>query len=84
MKNSVVHLYLYGLLKREACGGNIIHISKINPIVKHTNRIPRKYQVEIVKEMVDAGLLKRLDRDNYEIVTCHIKPLYDSLGDPLF
>jgi len=84
MKNSVIHIYLYGLIKREVNGGNIIHISKIHPIVKHTIRIPRKYQIEIIKELVEGGFLKRLDRDNYEIVTCNVKPLYDSLGDPLF
>ena len=85
MKYSIVHIYLYGLLKREVQGGNLIHISKIHPIVKFHIRIPHKYQIDIIKEMIDNGFLKKLDRDNYEIVTCKIKrPLVDSLGEPLW
>ena len=85
MKNSIIHVYLYGLLKREVNGGNQIHISKIHPIVKWAIRVPRKYQFEVIKELVELRLLKKLDRDNYEILTVRIKhaPL-DSLGDPLW
>ena len=65
-------------------GGNIIHISKIHPIIKWVIRLPRKYQVEIIRELVNFGLLKKKDRDNYEIITQRVKPLYDSLGNPLW
>jgi hypothetical protein len=85
VKQSVVHIYLYGLIKREVQGGNLIHISKIHPIIKWVVRIPRKYQRDILSELVECGLLKKLDRDNYEIVTCRIKnPPIDSLGNPLW
>ena len=85
MKCSIIHLYLYGMLKREVGGGNIIHISKIHPIIKWSIRIPRKYQREIIKEMIDYGLLKKIGRDNYEIITVKIKtPPCDSLGEPLW
>lgn len=81
---SVVHLYLYGMLKREVGGGNLIHISKIHPVIKWAIRLPRKYQIEIIREMVQCGLLKKLGRDNYEIITLRCKPLCDSLGEPLW
>jgi len=82
--NSIVYLYLYGMIKREANGGSIIHVSKIHPIIKWTIRIPRKYQIGIIQEMVDYGFLKRKGRDNYEILSLREKPLCDSLGDPLW
>lgn len=81
---SVIHLYLYGMFKREINNGNIIHISKMNPVIKWAIRVPRKYQIEIIKEMVDCGLLKKLSRDNYELITTRTKTLYDSLGEPLW
>jgi len=85
MKQSVIHIYLYGLFKREAKGGNLIHISKVSPIIKWVIRLPKKYQKEIIKELIQCGLLKKKDRDTYEIVTCRIKnPPYDSLGNPLW
>ena len=84
MKQSIIHLYLYGLLKREVKGGNFIHISKIHPVVKWAVRIPRKYQREVITELIECGLLKKKDRDNYELANCTIKPPYDSLGTPLW
>ncbi len=82
---SIVHVYLYGLMKREIKEGNIIHIHQINTIVKRAVRIPRQYQYEIINEMLKVGLLKRLGRDNFEIKTTIIeKPPYDSLGSPLW
>ena len=82
--NSIIYLYLYGMIKREANGGSTIHISKIHPIVKWTIRIPRKYQIGIIQEMVDYGFLKRRARDNYIILPLKDKPLCDSLGEPLW
>jgi hypothetical protein len=72
------------MFKREINNGNIIHISKMNPVIKWAIRVPRKYQIEIIKEMVDCGLLKKLSRDNYELITTRTKTLYDSLGEPLW
>jgi len=84
MKQSVIHIYLYGLLKREVRGGNCIHISKIHPIIKWVIRVPRKYQRDVINELIEIGLLKKKDRDNYELVTCKIKAPSDSLGNPLW
>lgn len=84
MRYPIVYRYVYGLLKREVGNGNLIHISKIHSIVKWVIRFPRRYQREVIADLIDCGLLKRLDRDNYEILTCRIKPPCDSLGDPLF
>ena len=85
MKISIVHVYLYGMIKREVKGGNIIHISKIHPIINWFIRLPKKCQAEIIQELIDTGLLKKIGRDTYEIQTIRIKrPPYDSLGEPLW
>ena len=83
-KPSIIHIYLYGMIKREVNGGNIIHISKMKPIVKWAVRLPHRYQVEVIKELTDCGFLKKISRDNYEILTVNIKSPCDSLGDPLW
>jgi len=82
--SSIVHYYLYGMLKREANGGNIIHISKVHPIIRWVIRVPKKYQIEIIQELVDCGYLKKLGRDNYELLPIKKRKLCDSLGDPLW
>lgn len=84
MKHSVIHLYVYGLLKREVQGGNVIHISKIHPIVKWAVRVPRKIQKTFIKELVCYGLLKKIDRDTYTLMAIRNNPLCDSLGKPLW
>jgi len=53
--SSVIHLYLYGMIKREVNGGNLIHVSKIHPIIKWTVRLPRKYQKELLLELIEYG-----------------------------
>ena len=84
MRTSIVHVYLYGLIKREVNGKNSIHISRIHPIIKLAIRLPRKYQTEIIKELVELELLKKIDRDNYELIGRIKNPPYDSLGEPLW
>jgi len=86
VKQSIMHLYIYGLLKREIKGGNIIHINKIHPIIKWYIRLPRKYHYMILNEMIEVGLVKRLGRDNFELVGCEkLKEApIDSLGNPLW
>ena len=85
MKNSIIHIYLYGMLRRSSNGSKIIHISKIHPIVKWAIRLPHKYQVEIINELVECGLLKKRGRDNYEFSITDIEnPPCDSLGEPLW
>ena len=84
VKESVLHLYLYGLFKREIGGGNRIHISQIHPIVKWAIRVPRKIQKDFIDELVEVGLLTKVGRDTFELVTIKRKPLCDSLGNPLW
>lgn len=80
----IVYFYLYGLFKREIGGGNMIHISQIHPIMKWVIRVPKKYHPEIIDEMICFSLLKKRDRDNYELLTIRKKCLNDSLGQPLW
>lgn len=84
MKGSVIHLYLYGMIRRKCKNNRVIHISKIRPIVKWTTRLPEKYRMQIVQELVECGFLRKLTRDDYEIVHHNITPLSDSIGRPLW
>ena len=82
---SIIHIYLYGLIKREAGGGNIIHISKVHPIIRWYIRIPRKYQMDILKEIVELGLLRRINSDKLEIMNIYKRiPPTDYMGEPLW
>ena len=88
LKTSIVHVYIYGLIKRELKGRNIAHISTIHPIIRWFLRFPKKCQFDFIEELVECGFLKKKGRDTYEIMTLpnHIKcrPPYDSLGEPLW
>jgi len=84
MKYSIIHLYLYGRIKKEANGEKVLKIAKINPIIKWTVRLPHKYQQEVLKELVECGFVKRIKRDDYQILDIKKSPLCDSLGDPLW
>ena len=82
---SIIHIYLYGLIKREAGGGNIIHISKVHPIIKWYIRLPKKYLTDITREMIELGLLKKINRDKFEIMNIHRRlPPTDYMGEPLW
>lgn len=95
MKSSIVHTYIYGMLKREV-NGNIIHISQIKPIVRWIVRIPHKSQMEVINELVEFGYMKKISRDCYElssianerefIISGEIvkTKICDSLGNPLW
>jgi len=84
MITSLIHIYIYGMLKRKVRGGNIIRVGEIMPIIKWCIRMPHKYRRDILKELCDARLLKKLNRDNYEILRTNKKPMTDSLGDALW
>lgn len=83
-KASIIHIYIYGMLKRKVRGGNIIRTGEMLPIIKWCVRMPQRYKRDILKELVDVGLLKKLSRDNYELLNTRIKPMTDSLGDALW
>jgi hypothetical protein len=83
MKVSIVHIYVYGILKRKV-NGNIISSKEIKPIIRWWIRIPKKYHNDFLKEMESCNLIKRLGRDNYEILSCSFKAPCDSLGFPLW
>ena len=81
---SIIHIYIYGMLKRKVKGGNIIQSSQILPIIKWCIRMPHKYRHDILKELCDIGLLKKLNRDNYELLRTNKTSMTDSLGDNLW
>jgi len=80
-------IYLYGVFKREVDGGNIIHLNKMMPIIKwHHHRLPKRYHLGIIEDMTRLGLLKKISRDNFEIITVpkRINPPIDGSGNPLW
>jgi len=81
---SLIHIYIYGMLKRRVGGGNIIKIGEIMPIIKWCIRMPNRYRREIIREMCEHKLLKKLSRDNYELLRIRNKPMIDSLGCSLW
>ena len=84
-KLPTIHVYLYGMLKRQT-KGNIVKIENIHPVIKWFIRIPKKYHGEILKDLVKDKLLKKINRDNYMILTRpDILPIpSDHLGEPLW
>jgi hypothetical protein len=86
MKPPLPYRYVYCMLKKELKGSNIIHISKIYPIVRWWIRLPRKYNLEIIKEMEEYGLLRKINRDEYEILPISKSQIHltNYLGDPLW
>lgn len=100
VKIPITHLIIYGEIKRKGNGAKIISIHDIRPIIKWRIRIPVKYHFEVIKEMCYFGLLKKLSRDDYEIIECNKltylavrdgdiyqyqgKPPVDSLGEPFW
>lgn len=83
-KIPIGHLIIYGDIRRKINGSKIVHIDLIKQIIKWRNRIPEQYQFIVVKELLDYGLLKRISRDNYEILGCRNKSPIDSLGEPFW
>ena len=81
---SLIHIYIYGMLKRKAKGCSVISIGEIMPIVKWCVRIPNRYRRDIINELCEYGLLKKLNRDSYEFLKIKNKPMIDSLGHPLW
>lgn len=87
VKCSIIHLYLYGILKRSVENGNIILLKDIHAMMKWFIKFPKKYHNTILKEMVCLGLLKRRDRETYEIITIINKNYQapsDGYGEPLW
>lgn len=84
MLNDPIYIYLYGMIRREAKGGKMIHISKIHPIMKWHIRMPKKTRIKIIKKLVEYGFLKKRGRDDYDIQAIRIKSPCDSLGESLW
>jgi hypothetical protein len=83
MKTPIVYIYLYGMIKRKI-NGNVVKIKEIKSIISWWVRLPKSYLNIILKEMEFYNLLKRLGRDNYEILCSEQAPPLDSLGEPLW
>lgn len=84
MRN-IIHIYIYGVLKREFKDKVSITIQDIKKNLKWYIRIPKRYQDEVIKEMVELGLLIKINRDNYVLIP-NIKECapIDSYGTPLW
>lgn len=83
-KIPITYLIIYGEIRKKGNGSKVVSIDDIKPIVRWRIRIPKKYQFCVVEELIDYGLLKKLGRDNYEILPCYRKAPIDSLGEPFW
>jgi len=83
IKNIKSHNYIYGLIRRESNGG-FIHISQIHPVIKWYIRLPKKYQHDFIQELITFELLKKVGRDNFEVLPLNHSPPIDSHGNPLW
>lgn len=72
------------MMKRAVRNGNVIGVRDMKAIIKFHIRIPKRYQNSMIKELIELELLKRLGRDNYEIITITRKAPIDSLEEPLW
>lgn len=61
-KISVIHIYLCGMLYKRL-GNRVYHISEIKPIIKFHVRMPKHLQHQILREMIEFNLLKKIDRE---------------------
>ena len=69
---------------RRKTKGRLIHISQIRPIIEWTIRMPNRYRIIIIEELIEMGYLKKIKRNDYEILPLPINPPNDSLGNPLW
>jgi hypothetical protein len=92
MKKSIIHVYIYGCIRggkipgvpKPIHIGTIIERKRIEAIIGFYTQIPKKYYKTLVKEMVELRMLKRLNRDKFEILQLRKNPLTDSRGNPLW
>lgn len=83
-KIPITHLIIYGELRKKGNGSRVVSISEIRPIIKWRVRIPQRYQFMIIEELISFGLMKKLGRDSYELLSCSRKSPVDSLGEPFW
>jgi len=71
MKIPIVYAFIYKKLK-ERNRGNIVRTSFLKGVVCYIidNRhgIPKSYCYDIIKDMEDLGLIKRINHKNYQIL----------------
>ena len=84
MERTSIHEYIYGLIKR-AYGKRVINISELRVTLSKCPRMPRRYNYQVIKELIDMKLLIKIDRDNYAIKEDErLIPLFDKTGTPLW
>lgn len=85
IKKSVIHEYTY-LKLRNAARGNHLSLPEVMKVIKwECANIPRKYQLEFVQELIDLGMLAKINRKKYVILTIKdFRPMFDGHGLPLW
>ena len=80
-----LYIILYGRFKFQVGNGNIISIKDIHYVLGD-RKIPKNEHIEIIRECLEEySLLKRINRDNFELSTIKPKKIpCDHDGIPLF
>jgi len=76
MKKDVPVMYAFIYIKlRERNRGNFVRTNALKALISYTIRmgIPRIFVPDIIKDMVELGLIKRLSHKRYEVLTEHQK-----------
>ena len=84
INDSCTHGFTYGKF-RQKFRGNIISRNELLKIINwYYHRFPKYIQLEILNEMEKATLIKKINRDNYEIFRKDVKKYNDFYGMPLW
>jgi len=85
MDKSITHIYVYGKIKKLVNNGNIVTIDLIHRMINETIRLSKVCKHEFLNEMIKCGLLKKICRNKFELVTIpDLKKPLDSYNNPLW
>ena len=82
MDDSVAHRFVYDTI-RAKIKGNISDRKRILEILRWIVRMPGPHQEDFLKEMVRIGMLKRINRDRYEILRYNTRRSKDFYGNEI-
>jgi len=81
----IIYIYLYSKIK-DGTHGNLIKTPNLKAEIRriiicskgkggNTKGIPDCYMYDIIRDMINLALLKRIDKFKYQILTCNQKRL---------
>lgn len=66
---SVLHLFIYRKIKEKSQGHRFItHASFLEVLRRGLHKVPRRLHYVIIDEMEERNLIRKLDRQKYELI----------------